>query len=85
MGLNPSCCISEASGVPRLRVGIGIGKSADGGAKDSLVGHVLGKFSAEEQSILGQTVNRAADAVEFAQANGLEAAMNQFNSNELPS
>ncbi len=64
--------------VPRLRIGIG-------GAKDSLVGHVLGKFSAEEQSILEQTVNRAADAVEFAQANGLEAAMNQFNSNEQPS
>ncbi len=64
--------------VPRLRVGIG-------GAKDSLVGHVLGKFSAEEQPTLDQTVARAADAVEFAQANGLEAAMNRFNSNEQPS
>jgi len=64
--------------VPRLRVGIG-------GAKDSLVGHVLGKFSAEEQPALEETVNRAADAVEFAQANGLEAAMNRFNSNEQPS
>lgn len=64
--------------VPRLRVGIG-------GAKDSLVGHVLGKFTAEEQLALGETVNRAADAVDFAQANGIEAAMNRFNSNEQPS
>ena len=64
--------------VPRLRVGIG-------GAKGSLVGHVLGKFSAEELPALDETVNRAADAVEFAQANGLEAAMNRFNSNEQPS
>jgi PTH1 family peptidyl-tRNA hydrolase len=71
--------------VPRLRVGIGIGKSADGGAKDSLVGHVLGKFTVEEQSTLDATVNRAADAIEFAQANGIEAAMNRFNSNEQPS
>ncbi len=69
--------------VPRLRVGIGAG--ADGGAKDSLVGHVLGKFTVGEQSTLDETVNRAADAVEFAQANGLEAAMNRFNSNEQPS
>lgn len=62
--------------VPRLRVGIG--KSA----KDSLVGHVLGRFSADEWPVLDETVNRAADAVEFAQAHGLEAAMNRFNSNE---
>lgn len=65
--------------VPRLRIGIG------GGVKDSLVGHVLGKFTAEEQLALGETVNRAADAVDFAQANGIEAAMNRFNSNEQPS
>ena len=64
--------------VPRLRVGIG-------SAKDSLVGHVLGKFSTDEQSILDQAVNRAADAVEFAQASGIEAAMNRFNPNEQPS
>ena len=64
--------------VPRLRVGIG------GSSKDSLVGHVLGKFSAEEQSSVEQAVNRAADAVEFAQASGLEAAMNRFNPNEQP-
>ncbi len=46
---------------------------------------LLGKFSSEEIPTLEQAVNRAADAVEFAQANGLEAAMNRFNSNEQPS
>ena len=69
--------------VPRLRVGIGGG--AGGGVKDSLVGHVLGRFSAEEQPAVERAVNRAADAVEFARANGIEAAMNRFNSNEQPS
>ena len=62
--------------VPRLRVGIG------SSAKDSLVGHVLGKFTADEQPALDQAVNRAADAVEFSRINGFEAAMNRFNSNE---
>jgi PTH1 family peptidyl-tRNA hydrolase len=63
--------------VPRLRVGIG-------SAKDSLVGHVLGKFSVAEQDALDAAVNRAADAVEFAQAHGLEAAMNHYNPNPDP-
>lgn len=58
--------------IARLRVGIG-------GAKDSLVGHVLGKFSTEERPALEAAVSRAADAVECAQANGFEAAMNRFN------
>lgn len=61
--------------IPRLRIGIG-------GPKSSLVGHVLGKFSTEENTVLAQTVSRAADAVEFAQANGFEAAMNRFNTKE---
>lgn len=61
--------------VPRLRMGIGA-------AKNSLTGHVLGRFSSTEQPALDEAVDRAADAVEFAQANGFEAAMNKFNSKE---
>jgi len=69
--------------VPRLRVGIG--KAAEGiggGAKDSLTGHVLGKFTAAEQPGLDEAVGRAVEAVEFAHANGLDAAMNKFNPKE---
>lgn len=61
--------------VPRLRVGIG-------GARGSLTGHVLGKFSADEQEMLDQAVESAADAVELANTSGFDAAMNRFNSNE---
>jgi len=64
--------------VPRLRVGIG------SVTKNSLVGHVLGKFTSEEQAALDEAVDRAADAVEFAQANGFAAAMNRFNPNNDP-
>jgi PTH1 family peptidyl-tRNA hydrolase len=62
---------SEA--VPRLRVGIG---APDG---RRLHDHVLGKFEADEMPAMQEAVNRAADAFEYANAHGFEAAMNQFN------
>jgi len=59
--------------VPRLR--IGIGAAAPGG----MVSHVLGRFAAEEAPALAEALDRAVDAIDFAQARGVEAAMNQFN------
>ncbi|CAN5612189.1 aminoacyl-tRNA hydrolase [soil metagenome] len=58
--------------VPRLRVGIGA-------ASGTLHDHVLGKFLPEEISVLEVAVDRAADAVEYANAHGMEAAMNIYN------
>ena len=62
---------SEA--VPRLRVGIGA--PDERGLHD----HVLGKFDPSESPALQEAVSRAADAVEYSNAHGLDAAMNQFN------
>ena len=62
------------SAVPRLRVGIGSARGSSG-----MVGHVLGKFRPEEREDVAVAVERAADAVEHALANGLEAAMNVYN------
>ena len=59
--------------VPRLRVGIG---APDGRPMHD---HVLGKFEESEQSVLQDAIGRAADAFEYSNAHGLEAAMNQFN------
>lgn len=59
--------------VARLRIGIGSATPGDA------VGHVLGRFTFEEQAALEQTLNRAADAVACVQAQGLEAAMNLYN------
>ena len=39
----------------------------------------LGKFLPEEISVLEAAVDRAADAVEYANAHGMEAAMNIYN------
>jgi PTH1 family peptidyl-tRNA hydrolase len=59
--------------VPRLRVGIG---RPD---RSTLPDHVLGTFDPEELPALAQSVARASDAFEFANAHGMDAAMNQFN------
>lgn len=58
--------------VPRLRVGIGKPES-------SLHNHVLGGFRPDELPLLAESVSRASDAFEYANAHGIEAAMNQFN------
>ena len=58
--------------VPRLRIGIG---SATAGTVD----HVLGRFALEEREPLEQSLERAEEAVNFAQSRGLEAAMNNYN------
>lgn len=62
--------------VPRLRVGVG------GPSGRPLEAHVLGKFAADEAPAVEAAVLRAADAFEHANAYGIDAAMNQFNSNQ---
>jgi PTH1 family peptidyl-tRNA hydrolase len=59
------------------RVRVGIGRSAPTGA--GIANHVLGKFSAAELPQARQAVERAVAAVTCALAQGLPAAMNEFN------
>jgi len=59
--------------IPRLRLGIGASEPGE------MTGHVLGRFSAEELPELEAVLDRAVDAIAFAQTQGLQAAMNQFN------
>ena len=62
---------------PRLKVGIA---PIDGRpAGERMVGHVLGKFRAEELPALQTVIQRAADAVLSAMDRGLDATMNVFN------
>ena len=66
---------------PRLK--IGIGESAVEGEKNtggnSLTGHVLGKFSPDEQNQLENTLATAAEAVQLSLIEGIEHAANVFN------
>ena len=60
--------------IPRLRGGIGE-------APDAATGHVLGRFAVDERPLVEQSLDRAAEAVRFAQENDLPSAMNRFNTN----
>lgn len=59
--------------VPRLRVGIGEPTQIP------LDEYVLSKFLQEEVPVVQECVLRASDAVEHANAHGIESAMNSFN------
>jgi peptidyl-tRNA hydrolase, PTH1 family len=62
---------------PRLRVGIS--KAAAVGASKDTISHVLGRFTPEEQQILPQVLDMAADAVELAVRQGIEKSMSLYN------
>ncbi len=59
---------------PRLR--LGIGAAPDG---ESLVDHVLGRFSEEDRAEIEKVLENAAEGVNWALSAGLDAAMNRFN------
>lgn len=72
---------------PRLKIGIGALRNESEEVKNGsvpasaggLVGHVLGKFSTEERNELENTLATAAEAVQFALSEGVEAAANAYN------
>jgi PTH1 family peptidyl-tRNA hydrolase len=59
----------------RLRVGVGRSGNA--------IGHVLATFGADERELADEMVRVAADAAERWLAEGIEAAMNEFNGGDL--
>lgn len=58
--------------VPRVRVGIGR-------PEVDAVDHVLSRFSPEEEPVVAEAVERAAEAVETVLSEGMERAMDRFN------
>ena len=63
----------------RLRIGIG--------RKDEtrqITGHVLGKFSADENALLDKILERAAGQLECWLDAGIQKAMSQFNGAASP-
>lgn len=58
----------------RLRIGVGVAADAAG-----LREHVLEEFAEDEQTVVDEAIERAADAVECWLGEGALAAMNRFN------
>jgi len=57
------------------RLRIGIGSASDSNA----VGHVLGRFTRQEQEIIGETLGRATAAMECWLDLGIDEAMTRYN------
>ena len=62
------------AGFARLRIGVGAAGDSAG-----LREHVLDEFDVEEETVVDEALERAADAVECWVAEGSLAAMNRFN------
>jgi len=63
----------------RLRIGVG-GREQDAERPaENLADHVLSRFSSGEETVLAKAVDLAAEASLFWSENGIEAAMNRFN------
>jgi len=74
-GHNGVASIIEALGTeefPRVRIGIGP-------LRGDAVDYVLSPFTREEEPLAEEAVEAAADAVETILAEGIDAAMNQYN------
>lgn len=65
---------------PRLRVGIG-----PLSPNSEIIEFVLGRFEEQEQAKVREVVKGCADAVIFALENGIDTAMNKYNSLRLTS
>jgi peptidyl-tRNA hydrolase, PTH1 family len=74
-GLRDIITAFGSSEFSRLRVGVG--RSGDA------VGHVLATFRGEERELADEMVRVAADAAERWLADGMDAAMNEFNGVDL--
>lgn len=58
---------------PRLKLGIGAARSG------AMTGHVLGKFTSEENEELENMLATASEAVQFLRSQGISLAANRFN------
>jgi PTH1 family peptidyl-tRNA hydrolase len=67
-------CERVGTSFPRLRLGV---RGRD--PWQDLAGYVLSPFADDERPLARQLVERAADAVEWAVRDGVEAAMRRFN------
>ncbi|MDX2481586.1 MAG: aminoacyl-tRNA hydrolase [Desulfuromusa sp.] len=76
-GLRDVVAVLGCKDFVRLRVGIGRPERGD------VTGHVLSRFATDEQKLLPQLLDDAADAVEKILSSGTTEAMNSFNNYNL--
>jgi PTH1 family peptidyl-tRNA hydrolase len=79
-GMNSIIAALGSEDFPRIRVGIGRpeveGQSI---SEDDIVNYVLSDFPPREEAIIKPVIATVAEAIEYFLAQGIEAAMSQFN------
>ena len=66
---------------PRVRGGVGRPETgAVHAADDTLIDYVLGPFSGAEEAVIRETVGRVVDVLDCVVVDGIDAAMNRYNS-----
>lgn len=78
-GLRSTIAHLNTQAFARLRVGIGAPSQDPAVRKAATVGHVLGRFTAEEDPLLSQVLNEVVRGIRMIQGQGLGAAMNALN------
>ncbi|KKZ14253.1 MAG: peptidyl-tRNA hydrolase [Candidatus Synechococcus spongiarum 15L] len=78
-GLHSTIAHLNTQAFARLRVGIGAPSQNPAARKAATVGHVLGRFSAEEDPLLRQVLHEVVRGIHVLQRQGLGAAMNTLN------
>ena len=78
-GLRSTIAHLNTQAFARLRVGIGAPSQDPAARKAATVGHVLGRFSAEEDPLLRQVLSEVVRGIHVVQRQGLGAAMNTLN------
>ena len=78
-GLRSTIAHLNTQAFARLRVGIGAPSQDPAVRKVATVGHVLGRFSAEEDPLLRQVLNEVVRGIHVVQRQGLGTAMNALN------
>ncbi len=69
---------------PRLRIGIGKPKNVTAESGDpKTISHVLGKFSPTENKLMTQMLDLVVETVELSLKQGIEKAMNLYNSRTI--
>lgn len=78
-GLRSTIAHLNTQAFARLRVGIGAPSQDPAVRKAATVGHVLGRFTAEEDPLLSQVLNEVVRGIRTIRGQGLGAAMNTLN------
>lgn len=68
---------------PRLRIGIGKPQNAVAGNEANTISYVLGHFDAKESLVVTEVLKLVVDCVELSLKQGVEQAMNRYNSRSI--